>query len=360
MGVVRVLLAFAVVFQHTYGTQFDGGYMAVQLFFIVSGFVISFILIELNSYPTVFAFYKNRVLRLFPIYYLVALGSLVLYVIVPMAVGSTSPFQEVFRSIDANGLGLLIFSNLFIFTQDWIMFTAVHDGVFQFSTNVFESELSVWRGLLVPPAWSLGVELTFYLIAPFILPRMRLLFLLLGLSIAVRLYLINAGLTQNDQWNYRFFPSELAFFIVGALAHQLGVPLAQRSGLLTKTLSHVVTWAFIGFVLIFVTLDVAIPRLVTIVVFTAVLPFMFYFQKFNPWDRWIGELSYPIYLVHWPIMYVVNFGWDRISLTPGYQGMDETLFVALLSVVAALVLKKLVADRIEKTRDRVRQSALKL
>lgn len=132
MGVVRVLLAIAVVFQHTYGTQFDGGFMAVQLFFIISGFVISFILVELGSYPTVLAFYKNRVLRLFPIYYVVAFGSLVLYLGVPLVLNNPSPFQEVYQSIDVPGFLLLIFSNIFIFGQDWIMFTAVTDGVFHY------------------------------------------------------------------------------------------------------------------------------------------------------------------------------------------------------------------------------------
>lgn len=92
-----------------------------------------------------------------------------------------------------------------------------------------------------------------------------------------------------------------------------------------------------------------------IVIFTAALPFMFHFQKFNRWDRWIGELSYPIYIVHWPIMVVVDYGWDRLRLVAGYQGMDETLLVLVLSVVAALILKKVVADPIERTRDRVRQ-----
>ena len=92
MGMVRVLLAIAVVFQHTYGTLFDGGYIAVQLFFIVSGFVISFILVEQQSYPTPGAFYKNRVLRLFPIYYAVAIGSLVFYMTLPLITGNPTSF----------------------------------------------------------------------------------------------------------------------------------------------------------------------------------------------------------------------------------------------------------------------------
>ena len=357
MGVVRVLLALAVVFQHAYGTAFYGGLMAVQLFFIISGFVISFILIELRSYATVWAFYKNRILRLFPIYYVVALGSLVLYLGAPLLTGEPTPFIEVYQSVDAAGWIMLVVSNIVLFGQDVIMFTAVHDGVFHLHHDFLDSDILTWRGLLVPPAWSLSVELTFYLIAPFILTRPKLLIALFSLSIAVRLYLMNAGLMHIDPWNYRFFPSELALFILGAWAHQYGMPLARRLGLLTHKRSQIVTWAFIGLVLIFVTLDRDFPRLLMIVLFTLALPFMFHFQKHNRWDRWIGELSYPIYIVHWPIMVMVNVGWDRFASTTMYEGIDETLFICALCILAALILKKCVADPIEATRDKLRRPA---
>ena len=357
MGMVRVLLAIAVVFQHTYGTLFDGGYIAVQLFFIVSGFVISFILVEQQSYPTPGAFYKNRVLRLFPIYYVVAIGSLVFYMTLPLITGNPTSFQEVYQSIDIVGQALLVFGNLFILGQDWVMFTAVHDGVVHFHHDFQDSEVPVWRGLLVPPAWSLSVGLVFYLIAPFVLPRFRLLLTLLILSILVRLLLHGLGLATLEQWNYWFFPAELAFFLVGALAHQLGLPLARRLGLLTQAMTRGVTWAMVGGVMVFVTFDVDLPRFVTIVIFLAALPFMFHFQSFSHWDRWIGELGYPIYVVHWIIMVAVNYAWDILGPVPGYQGMDETLLVVALSVVAALLLKRIVGDPIEAARDRLRQTA---
>ena len=53
MGTIRLLLALAVVFSHSYGYLLVGGRLAVQLFYIISGYLISFILIELKSYSSI-------------------------------------------------------------------------------------------------------------------------------------------------------------------------------------------------------------------------------------------------------------------------------------------------------------------
>ena len=80
----------------------------------------------------------------------------------------------------------------------------------------------LWTFLLDPPAWTLGVELTFYLIAPFILRGRALKYLL---AIIVVSFLIKAGLSvaklNYDPWTYRFFPAELGFFILGSVAYKI-------------------------------------------------------------------------------------------------------------------------------------------
>jgi peptidoglycan/LPS O-acetylase OafA/YrhL len=72
MGILRTLLALSVVLIHTYGQVFVTGQDAVQLFYVISGFLISYVLIEAKSYPELKFFYLNRYLRLYPIYFLVA------------------------------------------------------------------------------------------------------------------------------------------------------------------------------------------------------------------------------------------------------------------------------------------------
>ena len=56
MGSLRTFLALTVVLSHSYGHIFVGGRLAVQLFYIISGFLISYILLEANSYKSLKGF----------------------------------------------------------------------------------------------------------------------------------------------------------------------------------------------------------------------------------------------------------------------------------------------------------------
>lgn len=72
MGILRTLFAISVVFAHSYGYVFVGGRNAVQLFYMISGFLISYVIVEKKVYSRVINFYVNRYLRLYPIYIAVA------------------------------------------------------------------------------------------------------------------------------------------------------------------------------------------------------------------------------------------------------------------------------------------------
>ena len=61
MGSLRTFLALTVVLSHSYGYIFVGGRLAVQLFYIISGFLISYILLEANSYRSLKGFLVNLI-----------------------------------------------------------------------------------------------------------------------------------------------------------------------------------------------------------------------------------------------------------------------------------------------------------
>ncbi len=90
MGTVRFLLAIAVVLTHT-GAEFnfiEEAHLAVEMFFLASGFLISFILRESNTYRSDLSrFYLNRALRLYPIYYVVLLLSTFGFLLFPSIFG---------------------------------------------------------------------------------------------------------------------------------------------------------------------------------------------------------------------------------------------------------------------------------
>ncbi len=356
VGCLRTFLAITVLVGHSYGFLFTGPILAVQVFYLISGFLISFVLTEARQYGRISNFYLNRFLRLFPVYWVVALGTLVSLLAAEIFLGIDTPTFDVFRQIDLAGKISLIFSNLFIFGQDWIMFTAVQDGTFQFSANYRNSEIPVWHGLLVPPAWTLGVELSFYLIAPFVLFRLRWIIGLLLTALALRGLLIAYGPGLQDPWNYRFFPTELALFFVGAISHQFWMPWLRRSGLLSKNSAVWIALIVMAGCLCFAYLPLQRVSWVIFLVFVAAaLPFLFQFQRHFKWDRQIGELSYPIYIAHWSILYPVSYLWDRALGLEGYTGFDETLVVLALTVIAAILLNRYVTERVEIVRRAVKE-----
>lgn len=358
MGTLRTLFAVSVVFAHSYGFVLVGGQNAVQLFYIISGFLISYVLTEAKSYSCKRDFYINRYLRLYPVYVIVALATLGSYMI-SGTFGEDVPFFETYSQVPLIGQILLTISNATLFFQDWVMFTSVENGTLLFSIDFRLSEVLLYKGLLVPQAWTLGVELSFYLLAPFIVTSRTRIILVLALSLLLRVCLLLMGLGGNDPWTYRFFPTELALFLAGAFSHQVLLPLYRErmSAARMEKLTFSITLGMISLTLVYWILPGAelLKTLGLLAIFIVLIPFTFLFQKHYKWDRRIGELSYPIYICHMLVIYII----EKSFLVTGihsslYLGILSTAFSIALSVV----LNKYVSLPFEKYRKlfRVRAS----
>jgi len=353
VGSIRTLLAIAVVFAHSYGFIFVGGTLAVQLFYVISGFLISYILVEARTYRTISSFYINRFLRLFPIYWCIALITIIAVLFASLIFDETHQIVSTFSSLGFNGKLSLGLSNLLLLGQDWIMFTGVRDGEFQFVTDFSQSEVYVWQGLLVPQAWTLGVELSFYLIAPFVLVRRNLMLALLICSLILRSYLIYIELGLKDPWTYRFFPTELALFLLGACAHQFLKPLYEKKGLLTEKLSTVITpFMFIYCTVYFLLPCRGINTLALIGAFILLLPYFFMFQSNNQWDRKIGELSYPIYISH--MLVIWTFGYVLGKLGVEYNSITGSLILVLITIIFSQIINLSIGKFFETIRTKVK------
>lgn len=351
MGTIRTLLALAVVFGHAGTYLFTGGMLAVQLFYVVSGYLMSLILLS-NSYRSKTTFYINRLLRLFPIYWFVAIFTLAIYFCFPTE--NSKNFFNTFESLEFDSIWLYL-SNIMLIGQDWIMFTGVKDGIFGFATNFNDSEVLVWQGLLVPQAWTLGVELSFYLIAPFILNNPRIWISILLLSLALRFYFISIGLGTEDPFTYRFFPLEIALFLLGAFSHQMLRPFYLK----IKVMDNIrmiknITYLFIFFICIFHLLPGGILKsFMMIIVFIFALPFLAKYQSNNNADNWVGNLSYPIYICHWIVIDLIKFVFEYLNIAS-----NSILFyftVIALTLLFAFLLETTINQRVELTRMRYKK-----
>jgi peptidoglycan/LPS O-acetylase OafA/YrhL len=354
MGFLRTLLALSVVLDHLGGGNADhlvGGRLAVQLFYVISGFLISYVLTATDHYQgAVGKFYANRFLRLFPIYLAVAAMTLLAHVL------SGGAFFRIYDALPFSAELFLVLSNLFIMGQDWLMFFGIEHSSLVFTGNFAHSDVPLYKGLLVPQAWTLGVEMSFYLVAPFVLGSPRRLLALLAASLALRGVLIATGIGLGDPWTYRFFPTELALFLIGSLSHQVLLPRFKAWTQKVKRLPELGTAMLFAYCLLHFSIGIN-PTMrdgLAVLLFAALLPLAFLFQSRHRLDKAIGELSYPIYICH--ALVIMFFSWllDEINV---HQPMLFSALVITGCIGFSALLNGLIADPVERLRNRLRADA---
>jgi peptidoglycan/LPS O-acetylase OafA/YrhL len=248
---------------------------------------------------------------------------------------------------------------MFLFGQDWVMFSAIHGHRLVFALDFTKSEILLWRSLIVPQAWTLGVELSFYLIAPFVLFKRRVIWTLLFLSLTIRaLFLLN-GIGLRDPWTYRFFPTELAFFLIGALAQQLLLPLYQTfSNRKLLRVSRIATVSLIAYSLLYFVIPGAasVKSIILFAIFTLLLPLTFVFQNHHKWDRRIGELSYPIYIGHMLVIWTLS---EVAGTFLAANPLLSSILDVLGSIVFAILLNSFIGKKFERLRAKLKDGGKK-
>jgi peptidoglycan/LPS O-acetylase OafA/YrhL len=322
MGLIRLLLAFAVLLSHipTATVHFIGGGTAVQAFFIVSGFYMSLVLS--GKYRDTRTFWTNRLLRLAPAY--VAMMLIAGVALAGWSLTATAT-PQIFATAFSNPRSaiLLAFENIFVVGQHWLYwFKFAPDGGLYLDPagGLPTATANVgWQALIVPQSWSLSIELIFYALVPW-LARLRsgTLIGLAAASIALRL----AGYAlpvDYGLWQGRLFSTALFLFLFGMLAHR-ALPRVQAWPIATRMAGFALLIASILF-LPLVPLPAEALRWIVYLAVALGTPMAFSLTRDNAVDRWIGELSYPIYLsqlftvglvltMEWPWP-----GWTAILLT---------------------------------------------
>jgi peptidoglycan/LPS O-acetylase OafA/YrhL len=311
MGCLRTFLALSVVLIHSgplLGLRGVPGDLALQTFFMISGFYMTLILTRKYVGPaSVRQFAWNRFLRLFPLYWIVALATLA-YLLVAPANGCDQSlaerhcyvgydFFERYSQLEAAPFLYLVFSNLSMVGLDAALFLEFDEGLsaLRFSSDFARSPVPVYSLLLVPQGWSLSVELAFYLAAPVLVRRG--IPAVLGVLIASLLlrWGIYEAVGARDPWTYRFFPTELALFAAGVLSCKVYLRYVR-----TLPASPALAVAILFLALSFVYQWWRLPgdKWTYLVVASVALPFLFRATRDSKLDSMIGDLSYPVYLVH--------------------------------------------------------------
>jgi peptidoglycan/LPS O-acetylase OafA/YrhL len=316
---LRAVAVSIVVFFHAFHDLLPGGFVGVDVFFVISGYLISSIIlrdIERKRFSFVH-FYAGRVRRLFPALFvvLVACAAIGWFELLP------DEYEELGKHIVA-GAG---------FVSNFVLWAG---------TGYFDTAAST-KPLL--HLWSLGIEEQFYLLWPAALvlaARWRIAALTLATAIAALSFLANVlgihyGGIGHDS-TATFFAPYTRFWelMAGALVAQLGGRYSLSSGQ--------ANWAgLLGIALIAVA-SLTFSSSLYYPGWSGLMPVagacLIIAAGPGSWVNrylacrpmvWIGLISYPLYLWHWPLLV---FG--AYVLIP-FSDLDRLGAVALSVVLAA-------------------------
>jgi len=354
MGWVRFLLAAAVVFHHSstpWNLPLVDGHQAVRLFYIISGFYMALILDR--KYPAtregIWLFYGNRALRIFPIYWVVLAAAGLFYAAawvwlgrMPERLGWYLPLLESGHSTFLAGLSL---SQLTLFGLDGFNLFDFHASELGWGGTVPGGKSAGFL-CLVPQAWTLAVELSFYLFVPLVVrAKTGLLAWLCAAGFAVRVGLWLWQPAATGSLTYFWFPLQLPFFLLGILSYRWmgvgGAAWKSSSGMWGSRM------LMLGLLFGYGLLPEGWDQAISCGLLALLMPGLF--EGEGKWQRWVGELSYPVYVVHilakWMIL--ASQGVEKTG-----SGEVSGLWLLAGSVLAAGLIEKVVGTPLERWRQR--------
>ena len=344
MGLIRLLLALIVVVAHTGNSLkiLNNGSDCVQLFFIISGFYI-FLILDKKYYKlsnSYYYFITNRVLRIFPMYF----GILFLAISYALYSSKFSPrlpndlaaYVAFWDQLEVKYLTLLITLNFTILGQEVLsFFSHVQDG----PALIFNPEGGILsQFIFIPQAWSIGMEFWFYILAPFLFKLKNKQIVIIIIILVTLKYLFLNEFSNSYNWKYRVHFFELVYFLLGGISYKL--IKIKKLNQLTRKLIFMMLIIYIVSINLFT--DNLIIKWGTYLVFSLAIPVIFRLTSKSKIDKFLGDLSYPLYIIHILIIAVSReFNITSVEL--------RVVFIILLSILISYILNKIL-NPIEKYR----------
>jgi len=370
MGFFRLLFAFTVVLTHSekiYGYLFGNPVVAVRSFFMISGFYMALILTE--KYKNYKPFIISRFLRIYPIYWIVLILTILASFLAYFTSGSWGELKTVVANIHELKLFsfiYIIFAHLAIYGRGVLVFLNLNNVTGYFTYNPLQGE-SGSRFLLIPQAWTIVLELLFYLLVPLIIKKSTLFIALITfLSLVIRYLLLRFGFSSMA-WNYQFFPSEFVFFAGGILAYRIYKKIKFDERYI-KTIGLVFSAGLVIYLAFYNLFTIVSPfslRIFSTIpekealfyfLFWVSMPFIFILSKKNIFDRKIGDLSYPVYISHiliWTLFYPRLY--SLTHLDKSYAGIA----VFGIAVCFSILINKYIQGPIDRYRHQFSKSPIK-
>lgn len=326
---LRALAVIFVVLFHLDISWIKSGFLGVDIFFVISGYLITSIIIrDLNNNDfSIKNFYLRRIRRILPALITVLIVSTFFAWLILLP----QDLQNYSKSLIAS---VASFSNIFFFNT--------------LNFGYFSSDSSV---IPLLHTWSLGIEEQFYIFWPIILiiayifnftPRKKLI----ALSSFIMFISIIFFFYKNSA-EYYYFPITRAFeLLFGCI---LAITISNEQRATSKIFYNILSLLSIVLMLVpILCIKVIYPSIWTVVTCSGATLFIYVgatnqftpiinrLLSFKPFVA-IGLVSYSLYLWHWPIIAYIN-----------YLSIEKTTLVNLLVILISFTLATLTYFFIEK------------
>lgn len=309
---LRTIAVIAVVLFHFGIPGFSGGFVGVDVFFVISGFLMTGIIIRglddnlHNKKFSFFSFYMARARRIIPALFFLSFVILILgwfYL-------SPDDYNRVSREVDR---ALLFISNNYYYKNSGYFDTDSHER-------------------LMLHSWSLSVEWQFYIIYPVLLlfmskiSRARLplmIFVVFVFSLFFSVY------KSHTDPSYAFYmlPSRAWEMFLGGLVFFTPASMYPK---VNRYVLHYLGLVCIAFSVLLYSSDTLWPGIPALLPAIGAALVIFAkkdsFITANNISQHLGELSYSLYLWHWPFVVALLF-----------LGLDESISAILFAITLSLV-----------------------
>lgn len=325
---LRAIAVMSVLLYHAFPTIFRSGYIGVDIFFVISGFLITTIIRKevLKGEFTILAFYKKRIRRIYPALIL----TLLIIIYLSWFLLSTSEFGVTLKHV--------ILSS--VFSENFLLWS--EDGYFD-KASIFKPTLHIW---------SLSIEEQFYIFWPFILTFL----VLKNMEVKGILFFILLSFSINI-YDISIHPAAAYYS-----------PLGRSWELMVGSLFAIIysdikkkypdrkgnqNYALFGLVMVLLSIFIIpsqqyFPGLFAIPVVLGSALIIFFGEQ-TLVERmlsvravvFVGLISYPLYLVHWPLM---SFS----SIILGYASDKANALCLIVSIFIALFIYIFIEKPISK------------
>lgn len=330
-GLRAIAVLFVFIF-HLNSAYLGGGFIGVDIFFVISGFLISSIILgkkEKGSF-NLLEFYKGRVKRIVPAY--------VFFLLIIFLLGCFIYFPT-----DIKGLRNGIFHSLIFNSNNYLASLDTYFGATSSENPILHT-------------WTLAIEMQFYFILPVLLlvvNKKFLPYLLVFLIVILFGYsYYNSTFLSDKNGMYFSLLARMPEFLIGTLASVKSDFLYVKNEKARELLS-IITVAILFIVAFIIDENSNFPGIIVVlpciaVSFILINPNTYLNEKIlsNKLLVHIGELSYSIYLWHWGFMALLRYHNFSYNFT-----LLETLLLIILTYFVSFLSYKYIEINFRKMND---------